>query len=100
VPRQSATVQAVVVLQVPEEPVLRAERAPALVAPVRAVPHGVGSAPVVVAHVAMVAHLMVSPMPPNVMLLRAPRLVPMRALTHVAAFAVMTVCAGDTRCRQ
>jgi len=41
--------QAVVVAQVPEEPVLLAERAPALAAPVRPVHHEPGSAPVVLA---------------------------------------------------
>ena len=86
--------------QVPEEAVLLAERAPALIAPVRAVHHDTGPAPVVAAYVAVVADGAASQIVANVVALHVSCLMSMRALTHVAALAVMAVCARDARRRQ
>jgi hypothetical protein len=94
-------VQAVVVLQVPEEPVLLAERAPAPATPVRPVHCGAGPAPVVAAHVAVLSDAAMTPrLLPNVLALLVSCLMPVLPVAHVAALAVMAVCARDTRCRQ
>jgi hypothetical protein len=90
----------VVVLQVPEEPVLLAERAPAPATPVRPVRHDAGPAPVVAACVAVLSDAVMAPLPPNVLPLLVSCLMPMFAVAHVAALAVMAVCARDARCRQ
>jgi hypothetical protein len=54
----------------------------------------------VLAYVPMLSDALMASMSPNVMGLLVSRLMPAFAVAHVAALAVMAVCARDARCRQ